>query len=104
MTNIYHLRKPNSMVYQVATDNTFQNDMYNGSTGTAVISGINATPTYAAGNGWQSEAGGQYALAAGTPRHGQGIRVAQFNHDFLGRGPHEGGRGAGTAALRVGPG
>src|SRR5207249_1584129 len=33
MNNIYHLWKPNSMVYQVGGDNTFQNDMFNGSAG-----------------------------------------------------------------------
>src|SRR6185312_9227232 len=81
MNNIYHLWKANSIGYQIGTDNTFQNDMYNGSAGTAVISGINATPAYAAGNGWQSESGGAYALAAGTPGYDQGARIPNFNDD-----------------------
>ncbi len=102
MNNIYHLWKPNSMVYQVANDNTFQNDMYNGNAGTAVISGINATPTYAAGNGWQSEAGGQYALAAGTPGFDQGARIPNFNDGFLGAAPDVGAAESGAAAMKFG--
>jgi hypothetical protein len=102
MNNIYHLWKPNSMVYQVGSDNTFQNDMYNGSTGTAVISGINATPTYAAGNGWQSEANGAYALAAGTPGYDSGIRIPNFNDDFLGAAPDVGAAEAGAPAMKFG--
>src|SRR5258706_11618171 len=102
MNNIYHLWKPNSMVYQVGTDNTFQNDMYNGSAGTAVISGINATPTYAAGHGWQSESGGQYALAAGTPGYDQGVRIPNFNDDFQGAAPHVRAVEPGGAAMKFG--
>src|SRR5207253_2221781 len=102
MNNIYHLWKPNSMVYQVAGDNTFQNDMYNGSTGTAVISGINAAPTYAAGNGWQSEDGGAYALAAGTPGYDGGVRIANFNDSFVGSAPDVGAAEAGAPAMKFG--
>ena len=103
MNNIYHLWKPNSMVYQVGSDNEFRNDMYNGSAGTAVIGGINATPVYAPGNGWQSEAGGQYALAAGTPGYDQGVRIPNFNDDFLGASPDVGAAEAGAPAMRFGP-
>src|SRR5258708_11152917 len=102
MTNIYHLWKPNSMVYQVANDSTCQNDMYTGTARTAVISGINATPTYAAGNGWQSEAGGQYALAAGTPGFDQGARIPNFNDGFLGAAPDVGAAESGAAAMKFG--
>ena len=102
MNNIYHLWKPNSMVYQAGTDNTFQNDMYNGSTGTAVVSGINATPVYAAGSGWQSGDGGMYQLAAGTPGYDQGARIANFNDGFLGAAPDVGAAEAGAPAMKFG--
>jgi len=102
MNNIYHLWKANSMVYQVGSDNTFQNDMYNGSTGTAVIGGINAAPTYAAGNGWQSEAGGQYALAPGSAGHDQGVRIANFNDHFIGAGPDVGAVEGGSSGMKFG--
>jgi hypothetical protein len=100
MNNIYHLWKPNSAVYQVAGDNTFQGDMFNGSMGTAVVSGINAAPTYATGNGWKSEAGGQYQLAAGTPGVDQGVRIANFNDNFIGAGPDVGAAESGAAAMK----
>ena len=102
MNNIYHLWKPNSAVYQVGTDNTFQNDMFNGRMDTAVVSGINATPVYAAGNGWQSEASGQYQLAPGTPGFDGGVRIANFNDDFLGLAPDVGAAEGGAAAMLFG--
>jgi hypothetical protein len=100
MNNIYHLWKPNSAVYQVGADNTFQFDMFNGSMGTAVVSGINATPQYAAGNGWQSEAGGQYQLAANTPGYHQGVRIPNFNDDTA--TPDVGAHQSGAAAMKFG--
>ena len=54
MNNIYHLWKPNSAFYQVGSGNLFQNDMFNGNAGATIVNGINATPAYAAGNGWSS--------------------------------------------------
>jgi hypothetical protein len=102
MNNIYHLWKPNSAVYQVGGDNTFQSDMFNGSMGTAVVSGINATPQYAAGNGWQSESGGAYALAAGTPGYDAGVRIPNFNDGFVGNAPDVGAAEAGAGAMKFG--
>jgi hypothetical protein len=102
MNNIYHLWKPNGMVYQVAGDNTFQNDMYNGSAGTSVIAGINATPTYASGNGWSSEANGAYALAAGTPGFDGAVRIPNFNDGFVGAAPDVGAAEAGAPAMKFG--
>ena len=102
MNNIYHLWKPNSAVYQVGSDNAFSYDMFNGSMGTAVTGGINATPTYASGNGWTSEAGGRYQLAAGTPGFDGGTRIANFNDNFLGAAPDVGAAEAGAAAMAFG--
>src|SRR5258708_39710200 len=75
MNNIYHLWKPNSAFYQVGVNNLFQNDMFNGSAGAPMVSGINATPAHAAGNGWQSGSGGLDALTPGPPGDGPGVRT-----------------------------
>jgi hypothetical protein len=73
--------------YQSATSSSSQNDMFNGVIGDmSQTGGINATPVYAAGNGWTSESGGLYALAAGTPGYDQGVRIANFNDCLFGRG------------------
>jgi len=102
MNNIWHLWKPNGAVYQVASDNQFQNDMFNGSMGTAITGGINATPAYASGNGWQSESGGLYQLAAGTPGFDGGVRIANFNDNFAGNAPDVGAAEAGLGAMAFG--
>jgi hypothetical protein len=102
MNNIYHLWKANSAFYQVGTDNQFQNDMFNGNAGAAMVSGINATPTYAAGNGWKSESNGLYALAAGTPGYDKGVRIPNFNDAFNGAGPDVGAVEAGASAMAFG--
>src|SRR5258705_137164 len=102
MNNIYHLWKPNSAVYQVGVNNLFQNDMYNGNPGTAITSGINATPAYASGNGWSSEANGAYALASGTPGFDGAVRIPNFNDSFVGAAPHVGAAEAGRPASKLG--
>jgi hypothetical protein len=102
MNNIYHIWKPNSAVYQVGTTNTFQNDLFNGRMDTAIVGGIKATPQYAAGNGWQSESGGMYQLAAGTPGYDGGVRIANFNDGFLGAAPDVGAAEAGAGPMRFG--
>src|SRR5258706_7269017 len=73
-----------------------------GNFGAAVVSGIQATPTYASGNGWQSWDGGQYALAAGTPGFDQGARIPNFNDGFLGAAPDVGAAESGAAAMKFG--
>ncbi|HET7729058.1 MAG TPA: hypothetical protein VFK48_03400 [Usitatibacter sp.] len=102
--NIYHLWKPGKgAFYQFGTGNEFANDMYNGTAGDASVSnGISAAPTYAAGNGWQSEAGGQYQLAAGTAGYGQGVRIPNFNDGAS--APDVGAHQSGTPAMKFGIG
>jgi len=102
MNNIWHMYRGNTATYQTGTGNTFQNDMFNGTYGSAVVNGINAAPAYAAGNGWQSGAGGQYALAAGSPGFDQGVRIANFNDTFSGAAPDVGAAEAGLAPLKFG--
>jgi hypothetical protein len=102
MNNIYHIWKANSSVYQIGTTNTFQNDMFNGRFDAPIVGGINAYPVYAAGHGWQSEGNGLYQLAPGTPGFDGGVRIANFNDDFLGLAPDVGAAEGGAAAMVFG--
>jgi len=102
MNNIYHLWKPNSAFYQVGSGNLFQNDMFNGNAGATIVGGLNATPAYAAGNGWSSEGNGAYALAAGTPGYDAAVRIPNFNDSFVGSAPDVGAAEAGAGAMKFG--
>jgi hypothetical protein len=104
MNNIYHLWKPGKTAfYQTGSTSSASNDMFNGTMGDmAIANGINATPTYAAGNGWQSESGGQYQLAAGTPGYDGGKRIANFNDSFSGVAPDVGAHEGGSAPMGFG--
>jgi hypothetical protein len=99
MNNIYHLWKNNGAFYQIGSDNTFQNDMTN-AVSTPEVSGIVATPTYASGNGWQSESNGMYQLAPGTPGYGAALKIANFNDGVA--APDVGAHQSGTAAMKFG--
>jgi hypothetical protein len=100
--NIYHQWKDGKgFTYQTGTTSSFVTDMYNGTTGdTTVASGIKATPQYAPGHGWQSEAGGNYQLAPGTAGVGAGTRIANFNDDAA--APDVGAHQSGTASMKFG--
>ena len=102
--NIYHLWKPGrTAFYQSATSSSSQNDMFNGSIGDmGMTGGINATPTYAAGNGWTSEGNGLYALAAGSAGYDAGVRIANFNDAFAGAAPDVGAHEGATGAMGFG--
>ncbi len=101
--NIYHLWKPKSAFYQTGTTNEIMNDMYNGTAGDAsIVNGINAAPTYAAGHGWQSEAGGNYQLASGSPGYDRGARIPNFNDGFTGAAPDVGAHEGATASMKFG--
>jgi hypothetical protein len=100
--NIYHLWKPGkSAFYQTGSGNDIANDLYNGTMGDAsIVNGINGTPVYAAGHGWQSEAGGNYQLASTSPGFGRGVRIPNFNDGAA--TPDVGAHQSGTAAMRFG--
>jgi hypothetical protein len=102
MNNIYQSWKStNGAFYQIGSDNTFQNDMMNVAS-SPEVGAIVAIPQYAAGNGWTSEMGGMYQLAAGTPGFDQGVRIANFNDGFLGAAPDVGAAEAGAPAMKFG--
>jgi hypothetical protein len=79
--NTYHLWKPGANAfYQTGSGNDIANELYSGTPGDAtIVNGINGTPIYAPGHGWQSEAGGQYQLASSSPGFGKGVRIPNFN-------------------------
>jgi hypothetical protein len=102
--NIFHLWKPTASVFY-QTGNGFEstNDMTNGDiSAVPMVNPILAAPTYAAGNGWQSESGGHYALAPWTPGYDGGVRIANVNDDFIGAAPDVGAHEAGSPALKFG--
>src|SRR5690348_919539 len=102
MNNIYDLWKPqNGAFYQIGSDAQFSNDMTN-SASSPEVGGIVATPTYAPNNGWVSESGGLYQLAAGSPGYDQGKRIPNFNDHFNGAAPDVGAAEAGDAAMKFG--
>jgi hypothetical protein len=100
--NIYHVYKSGSPFYQISASSSFERDMTNGTPSSPVTSGIVATPAYASGNGWQSESGGMYQLAAGTPGHDQAVLIPNFNESYVGGGPDVGAAEAGAGAMKFG--
>jgi hypothetical protein len=100
--NIWHLWKDWDAYQDIGTGNYFERDMYNGNAGAPVVNGIHATPTYAPGNGWQSESGGDYALQCGTPGYDQAVGVPNFNDNFAGAAPDVGASEAGRSYLKFG--
>ena len=100
--NIFTLWKEGKgAFYQVGSNNEFAADLYNGTPGEgSEAGGISATPSYASGHGAQSEGNGQYQLAAGSPGHGRGVRIANFNDGAT--APDVGAHQSGTGAMKFG--
>jgi hypothetical protein len=100
--NIFHNWRTWSAYGEVVAGNDFGWDLFNGSAGAPVTNAIVATPTYAPGHGWQSESGGNYQLAPGTPGYDQGTRIANFNDGYTGAAPDVGADEGGTPPMRFG--
>ena len=66
------------------------------------VGGLVGLPKYASGSGWQSESGGMYQLAAGSPGFDQGMRINNFNDRFNGAAPDVGAAEAGDGAMKFG--
>jgi hypothetical protein len=100
--NIYHQWKEGKgFTYQTGSTSSFVSDMYNGTPGDATVaSGIQGTPVYASGHGWQSEAGGMYQLASTSPGFGKGAKIANFNDAAA--APDVGAHQSGAAAMKFG--
>ena len=78
--------------------------MCNGTSGDtgAEPNGIVGTPVYASGHGWQSEAGGNYQLAPGSPGCDKGARLAELQRRLRGTAPDVGAHQSGTPAMKFG--
>ncbi|MEP7070137.1 MAG: hypothetical protein ABI789_12890, partial [Usitatibacter sp.] len=100
--NVYHTWRNWTAFYDAGVGNDLAYDMYNGGPGATIANGINTAPIYAAGNGWQSESGGLYALAAGTPGYDQAVRIPNFNDAYVGAGPDMGAAEAGAGPMKFG--
>ena len=100
--NIFHNWRTWTAYFDVGTGNDFGWDLMNGSPGAPATHSIAATPVYAPGHGWQSEAGGNYQLAVGAPGYDAGARIANFNDAFTGGAPDVGAHEGGTPPMRFG--
>jgi len=77
-------------------------DLRNGSVNIsgAESNGFVGTPIYASGNGWQSEAGGNYQLSSSSLGFGKALRIANFNDAYS--TPDVGAHQSGTASMVFG--
>jgi hypothetical protein len=102
--NIFQIWKARWPSYdQIGAGNDFAYDLYNGTAnGIAIVNGIRGTPTYAPGNGPQSGSGGLYQLAPGSAGYDQGVRIANFNDDYVGSAPDIGAHEAGSPRMLFG--
>jgi hypothetical protein len=106
--NVFHIWKDWwSSIDQGAngSGNDLDYDLYNGNIQAysgAESHAIKGTPVYQAGNGWSSEAGGQYQLSPSSPGFDRGVRLPNFNDDAQGTGPDMGAHEAGSAPMKFG--
>ncbi len=98
--NIFHLRFNGGLAVrdaQKTASNDFDHDLHNGRVAAKEGSerhGIKAEPTY------QRAPDGRLWLAPGTPGHDAGIRIPNFNDDYLGAAPDMGAVETGTKTPR----
>ena len=109
--NVFHIWKNWWSAFDTkgGTDNDLDYDVSNSSLTAntyagAETHGITGTPVYAAGHGWQNEAGGNYQLAPSSPGYDKGARLPNFNDGFGGAAPDMGAHEAGTPPMRLGIG
>jgi hypothetical protein len=108
--NIWHIWKPHwPSVLQTPSGggNDVDFDLYNGvieANAGAEVHGIKGTPTYAAGHGWQSGAGGLYQLAPSSPGYDKGMKIPNFNDDYRGAAPDMGAHEGGSPPMQFGVG
>jgi len=102
--NIFHVWKSNAYsVYDAGgSGNDVDYDLRNGAVNIsgAEVSGLVGTPTYASGNGWQSESGGNYQLSASSVGYGMAQRLPNINDAFV--APDMGAHQSGTGAMSFG--
>lgn len=110
--NIWHILKPHwASLYGNASsrNNDVDFDLHSGTisiggSGNRIgTNGQRAAPSYAPGHGAVSRAGGQYALAPGTPGFDGAERLPNFNDDFSGAAPDVGAHESGAPPMRFGP-
>jgi hypothetical protein len=105
--NILHIWKAwwSSIDDGGGSGNDFDYDLFNGNVLAypgAEPFGLVGTPIYAEGNGWVSGAGGMYQLAPFSPGYDRGVRLPNFNDDYVGAAPDIGAHEAGSAPMRFG--
>ena len=98
--NVLHVRLPNSPAVrdtQLTASNDFDYDLYNGRIQAkegSETNGIVGEPTY------ERAPDGRLWLAPGTLGHDAGVRIPNFNDDFVGAAPDMGAIETGTSSLK----
>ena len=101
--NIYDLWRPRGVAYDVGRDDDFGYDLFSGETGgLRYVRPMVGKPVYAAGHGAVSGANGLYQLSRMSPGYDAGVRIPNFNDDFLGKAPDVGAHEAGTPPMKFG--
>jgi hypothetical protein len=102
--NILHVWKSNAYsVYSAGgSGNDVNYDLRNGAVNISggELNGLVGTPTYASGNGWQSESGGNYRLSSSSLGYGKALRLPNFNDAYS--APDVGAHQSGLAAMSFG--
>jgi len=102
--NILHVWKTNAYsVYSAGgTNNDVNYDLRNGAVNISggELNGLVGTPTYASGNGWQNESGGNYRLSSSSLGYGKALPLPNFNDAFS--APDVGAHQSGLPAMSFG--
>ena len=103
--NIFHIWKTwwPSIDTKGGANNDLDYDLVNGNV--TAYSGaepnrVVGVPIYLPGHGWANEANGQYQLAPGSPGHGRGVKIPNFNDGAS--APDMGAHQSGAPAMKFG--
>jgi hypothetical protein len=104
--NIFHIWKgtwPSINQTSGGTANDVNYDLYNGNLDlTGEANGMKSVPQYASGHGPASGSGGYYQLSTSSAGYDRGVRLPNFNDDFLGAAPDMGAAETGKPPMKFG--
>jgi hypothetical protein len=103
--NIFHIWKTwwPSIDTKGGSGNDLDYDLVNGNVTAysgAEANRVTGVPVYQSGHGWQSGQGGLYQLAPGSPGHGKGAKIPNFNDGVS--APDMGAHQSGAPAMKFG--
>ncbi len=106
LNNIIVTRDPSSEAFLIVDEPTTRRNDYDLYQGQVPVgsepNGFNVAPKYRIGHGSAAMASGKYQLQSGTPGHDVGVRLANFNDDFLQSAPDIGVAENGAPPMKFG--